>query len=145
RLVQSQKVEALGQLTGGIAHDFNNLLAVVIGNLDLLRGSPRLDDRSTKFLDNALTAAGRGTQVASQLLVLSRSQQFELKALVVADVIAGMQELLSRTLGPHIRIRIQFDAARTAVLSEQTQLELAVLNLAINARDAMPHGGELTI
>jgi signal transduction histidine kinase/CheY-like chemotaxis protein len=145
RLVQSQKVEALGQLTGGIAHDFNNLLAVVVGNLDLLRGSPRLDDRSSKFLDNALNAADRGTKLASQLLVFSRSQQLELKALVVADVIAGMQELLTRTLGPQIRIRIQFDAARTAVLSEQTQLELAVLNLAINARDAMPQGGALTI
>jgi signal transduction histidine kinase/CheY-like chemotaxis protein len=145
RLVQSQKVEALGQLTGGIAHDFNNLPAVVVGNLDLVRGRPDLDGRTNQYIDNALSAADRGTKLASQLLVFSRSQRLELKALVVADVIAGMQELLTRTLGPPIKIRIELDSPRVAVLSERTQLELAVLNLAINARDAMPDGGELTI
>ena len=145
RLVQSQKVEALGQLTGGIAHDFNNLLAIVVGNLDLLRSSGEFDSRASQYIENALGASERGTKLASQLLVFSRSQRLELKALVVADVIAGMQELLSRTLGPDIRIRIELDPVRAAVLSERTQLELAILNLAINARDAMSGGGELTI
>jgi signal transduction histidine kinase len=145
RLVQSQKVEALGQLTGGIAHDFNNLMAVVVGNLDLLRSRPDLDAQAKWYIESALSAAERGTKLTSQLLVFSRSQRLELKALVVADVIAGMQELLTRTLGAQIKIRIELDPARVAVLSERTQLELAILNLAINARDAMPGGGELAI
>jgi signal transduction histidine kinase len=106
---------------------------------------PNLDGRTSQYIDSALSAADRGTKLASQLLVFSRSQRLELKALVVADVIAGMQELLTRTLGPPVKIRIELDTARVAVLSERTQLELAVLNLAINARDAMPDGGELTI
>ena len=145
QLVQSQKVEALGQLTGGIAHDFNNLLAVVVGNLDLVRASPGFIGPVVGYIDSALAAAERGTKLASQLLVFSRSQRLELKPLVASDVIAEMQQLLVGTLGPQIRVRIELNPARAAVLSERTQLELAILNLAINARDAMPAGGELTI
>jgi CheY-like chemotaxis protein/nitrogen-specific signal transduction histidine kinase len=145
QLVQSQKVEALGQLTGGIAHDFNNLLAVVVGNLDLVRGSPAFIGPVAGYIDSALAAAERGTKLASQLLVFSRSQRLELKPLVASDVIAGMQQLLASTLGPQIQVHIELNPARAAVLSERTQLELAILNLAINARDAMPDGGELTI
>jgi signal transduction histidine kinase/CheY-like chemotaxis protein len=145
QLVQSQKVEALGQLTGGIAHDFNNLLAVVVGNLDLVRASPAFVGPVIGYIDSALAAAERGTKLASQLLVFSRSQRLELKPLVASDVIAGMQQLLVSTLGPQIHVRVELNPARAAVLSERTQLELAILNLAINARDAMPDGGELTI
>jgi CheY-like chemotaxis protein/nitrogen-specific signal transduction histidine kinase len=145
QLVQSQKVEALGPLTGGIAHDFNNLLAVVVGNLDLVRASPGFKGHVVGYIDSALAAAERGTKLASQLLVFSRSQRLELKPLVASDVIAGMQQLLTSTLGPQIQVRIELNPARAAVLSERTQLELAILNLAINARDAMPEGGELTI
>ena len=145
QLVQSQKVEALGQLTGGIAHDFNNLLAVVVGNLDLLRASPAAHGPVVGYIDAALSAAERGTKLTSQLLVFSRAQRLELKPLVASDVIAGMQQLLASTLGPQIKVRINLNPARAAVLSERTQLELAILNLAINARDAMPDGGELTI
>src|SRR5262249_47812028 len=145
QLVQSQKVEALGQLTGGIAHDFNNLLAVVVGNLDLVRASPAVIGPVVGYIDSALAAAERGTKLASQLLVFSRAQRLELKPLVASDVIAGMQQLLASTLGPQIQVRIELNPARAAVLSERTQLELAILNLAINARDAMPEGGELTI
>ena len=145
QLVQSQKVEALGQLTGGIAHDFNNLLAVVIGNLDLVRASPGFVGTIVGYIDSALAAAERGTKLASQLLVFSRSQRLELKPLVASDVIAGMHQLLVSTLGPQIHVRLELNPARAAVLSERTQLELAILNLALNARDAMPGGGELTI
>jgi signal transduction histidine kinase/CheY-like chemotaxis protein len=145
QLVQSQKVEALGQLTGGIAHDFNNLLAVVVGNLDLLRASPAGKGPLVSYIDSALSAAERGTKLASQLLVFSRAQRLELKPLVASDVIAGMEPLLTSTLGPQINVRIELNPTRAAVLSERTQLELAILNLAINARDAMPAGGELTI
>jgi signal transduction histidine kinase/CheY-like chemotaxis protein len=145
QLVQSQKVEALGQLTGGIAHDFNNLLAVVVGNLDLVRANPSVTGPVVGYIDSALAAAERGTKLASQLLVFSRAQRLELKPLVASDVIAGMQQLLASTLGPQIQVRIELNPARAAVLSERTQLELAILNLAINARDAMPDGGELTI
>jgi signal transduction histidine kinase/CheY-like chemotaxis protein len=144
QLVQSQKVEALGQLTGGIAHDFNNLLAVVVGNLDLVRATNAVTGPVIGYIDSALAAAERGTKLASQLLVFSRAR-LELKPLVASDVIAGMQLLLVSTLGPQIRVRIELNPARAAVLSERTQLELAILNLAINARDAMPDGGELTI
>jgi signal transduction histidine kinase/ActR/RegA family two-component response regulator len=143
-LVQAQKIEGLGQLTGGIAHDFNNVLAAIVGNLDLLRRRP-LDERASRFVDNALAASDRGRTLASQLLVFSRAQRIELKALVVTDVIRGMQELLTRTLGKGIRTVLTLDAAPLMVMSEQTQLELAILNLALNARDAMPDGGELTI
>jgi signal transduction histidine kinase len=95
QLVQSQKVEALGQLTGGIAHDFNNLLAVVVGNLDLVRASPGFKGHVVGYIDSALAAAERGTKLAGQLLVFSRSQRLELKPLVASDVIAGMQQLLA--------------------------------------------------
>jgi len=144
-LVQAQKIEGLGQLTGGIAHDFNNVLAAIIGNLDLLRRRPIADERASRYVDNALTAADRGRTLASQLLVFSRAQRIELKALMVTDVIRGMQELLTRTLGSGIRTVLELDAAPLKVMSEQTQLELAILNLALNARDAMPDGGQLTI
>lgn len=143
-LVQAQKIEGLGQLTGGIAHDFNNVLAAIVGNLDLLRRRP-LDDRATRFVNNALLAADRGKTLASQLLVFSRAQRLELKALVVTDVVRGMQELLTRTLGTGIRTTLELNPARLTVMSEQTQLELAILNLALNARDAMAGGGHLVI
>ena len=144
-LAQSQKVEAIGQLTGGIAHDFNNLLAAVVGNLDLLRRRAAWDARAAGYVENALAAAERGTKLTSQLLVFSRSQQLDLKPVVIADVIEDMRDMLTRTLGPQIRITIELEEGRVAVLSDRTQLELAVLNLAINARDAMPEGGRLTI
>jgi signal transduction histidine kinase/ActR/RegA family two-component response regulator len=144
-LAQAQKVEAIGQLTGGIAHDFNNLLAAVVGNLDLLRRRAAWDARAAAYVENAMAAAERGTKLTSQLLVFSRSQQLDLKPVVIADVIDGMRDMLTRTLGPQIRISIEVEDRGVAVLSDRTQLELAVLNLAINARDAMPEGGRLTI
>jgi signal transduction histidine kinase len=144
-LRQSQKMEALGQLTGGIAHDFNNLLQVVHGAFELIRRRPDDVAKVAVWSDNGIAAAERGASLTRQLLAFSRSQKLELRPFVVADLIADMRELLVRTLGPDIALVFDLDEARVPVMSDRTQLELAVLNLAINARDAMPEGGRLAI
>jgi signal transduction histidine kinase len=144
-LRQSQKMEALGQLTGGIAHDFNNLLQVVHGAFELIRRKPDDVAKVAAWSDNGIAAAERGASLTRQLLAFSRSQKLELRPFVVAGLIEDMRDLLVRTLGPDVTLAIQLDEAHAAVMSDRTQLELAVLNLAINARDAMPEGGRLTI
>ena len=144
-LRQSQKMEALGQLTGGIAHDFNNLLQVVHGAFELIRRRPDDTDKVATWSENGIAAAERGASLTRQLLAFSRSQKLELRPFVVADLIAEMHDLLVRTLGPDIVLAVALDETRATVMSDRTQLELAVLNLAINARDAMPEGGRLTI
>jgi PAS domain S-box-containing protein len=144
-LRQAQKMEAVGQLTGGIAHDFNNLLGAVIGALDLIQKRPGDEDRVRKFAAVGLEAASRGVKLTRQFLAFSRAQRIELKPVVVADVVDGMRDMLARTLGPLVRLRFDVESARAAVLSDSTQIELAVLNLAINARDSMLEGGDLTI
>ncbi|MDB5445425.1 MAG: sensor histidine kinase [Phenylobacterium sp.] len=143
-LRQSQKMEALGQLTGGIAHDFNNLLQVVHGAFELIRRKPQ-DAKVPRWVENGLHAAERGASLTRQLLAFSRSQRLELKPFIVAELIRGMGDLLARTLGPDIDLAFELDEERAPVLSDRTQLELAVLNLAINARDAMAPGGRLTV
>jgi signal transduction histidine kinase len=143
-LRQSQKMEALGQLTGGIAHDFNNLLQVVHGAFELIRRKPQ-DARVVTWSENGMAAAERGASLTRQLLAFSRSQKLELRPFIVADLIAEMRQLLVRTLGHDIELAFHLDEDRAPVVSDRTQLELAVLNLAINARDAMPNGGKLTI
>jgi signal transduction histidine kinase/CheY-like chemotaxis protein len=145
RFAQAQKLEAMGQLTGGIAHDFNNLLAAVIGYLQLLRNRTALDDRAAKWVANALDAAERGTRLTGQLLVFARSQRLELQPVDVTDLLEGAREILLRPLGPNIAARFDLAAAPGRVVAEANQLELAVLNLVLNARDAMPEGGSLTI
>jgi signal transduction histidine kinase len=144
-LRQSQKMEALGQLTGGIAHDFNNLLQVVHGAFELIRRRPDDSARVAAWSENGIAAAERGASLTRQLLAFSRSQRLELRPFVAAELIADMRDLLIRTLGPDIALAIELDEERATVMSDRTQLELAVLNLAINARDAMPDGGRLTI
>ena len=144
-LRQSQKMEALGQLTGGIAHDFNNLLQIVHGAFELIRRKPGDTAKVVSWSDNGIAAAERGASLTRQLLAFSRSQKLELRPFVVSELIAEMIELLVRTLGPDIALSMELDEARVPVMSDRTQLELAVLNLAINARDAMPDGGRLTI
>jgi signal transduction histidine kinase/ActR/RegA family two-component response regulator len=139
-LRQSQKMEALGQLTGGIAHDFNNLLQVVYGAFELIRRKPE-DPKVRSWAENGLHAADRGASLTRQLLAFSRSQRLELKPFVVPELISSMRELLERTLGPEIELVFDLDDAQAPVLSDRTQLELAILNLAINARDAMGAGG----
>jgi signal transduction histidine kinase len=144
-LRQSQKMEALGQLTGGIAHDFNNLLQVILGALELIRRKPGETARVEGWAQNGLQAADRGAALTRQLLAFSRTQRLDLQAFVVAELVAGMRELLARTMGSSIELVFDLDSSGVAVQSDRTQLELAILNLAINARDAMPNGGRLTI
>ncbi|WP_338665554.1 ATP-binding protein [Pararoseomonas sp. SCSIO 73927] len=144
-LRQSQKMEAIGQLTGGIAHDFNNLLGAVVGSFDLIRRRPGETDRVLRYAEAGLQAAERGTKLTGQLLAFSRAQKIELRPLALSGLVEGMTELLRRTLGPMIRLRLDLGCGGVGVLSDATQLEMAVLNLAINARDAMPEGGELVI
>jgi len=144
-LRQAQKMDAVGQLAAGISHDFNNLLGAVVGSLDLIRRRSDDPDRVRRFAEAGLQAAERGAKLTSQLLAFSRSQGIELKALHVAALVDGMREMLAHTLGPMVRLRFDLDTVAMPVLSNPTQLELALLNLAINARDAMPDGGELTI
>ena len=144
QLRQSQKMEALGQLTGGIAHDFNNLLTVVVGGLDLIAKQVK-DERLKRYAANALTAAERGARLTAQLLAFSRVQKLEVKPTYVAPLIEGMRPLLKNVLGPEIEKVFELHETRLPVMADPTQLELAVLNLAINARDAMPDGGVLTI
>jgi len=143
QLRQSQKMEALGQLTGGIAHDFNNLLTVVVGGLDII--SKRADDPKLKrYAENALTAAERGARLTGQLLAFSRVQRLEVRPTYVAPLIHNMRPLLRNVLGPGINKQFELDEAMIPVLADPTQLEVAILNLAINARDAMPGGGTLS-
>jgi signal transduction histidine kinase len=144
-LRQSQKMEALGQLTGGIAHDFNNLLQVVHGAFELIRRRPDDAARVAVWSQNGLQAAERGASLTRQLLAFSRSQKLELRAFVVGELVSDMRDLLVRTLGPDITLDFDLQDGAAPVLSDRTQLELAVLNLAINARDAMPDGGRLTL
>lgn len=144
QLRQSQKMEALGQLTGGIAHDFNNLLTVVVGGLDLI-AKQMTDERLSRYATNALAAAERGARLTAQLLAFSRVQRLEVRPTYVAPLIEEMRPLLRNVLGPGIAKHFDLDPHLTPVLADPTQLEVAVLNLAINARDAMAEGGTLTI
>ncbi|HEX8841121.1 MAG TPA: PAS domain S-box protein [Sphingomicrobium sp.] len=142
QLRQSQKMEALGQLTGGIAHDFNNLLTVVVGGLDIIAKKAE-DAKLKRYAENALAAAERGARLTGQLLAFSRVQRLEVRPTHVAPIIQGMRPLLRNVLGPGIQKSFDLDELMIPVMADPTQLEVAVLNLAINARDAMPDGGEL--
>jgi len=143
QLRQSQKMEALGQLTGGIAHDFNNLLTVVVGGLDII-AKRATDPKLKRYAENALDAAERGARLTGQLLAFSRVQRLEVRPTHVAPLIENMRPLLRNVLGPGITKQFDLDQAMMPVMADPTQLEVAVLNLAINARDAMPKGGVLS-
>jgi PAS domain S-box-containing protein len=143
QLRQSQKMEALGQLTGGIAHDFNNLLTVVVGGLDIIT-KRATEPKLKRYAENALAAAERGARLTGQLLAFSRVQRLEVRPTYVAALIENMRPLLRNVLGPGITKQFNLDHSMMPVMADPTQLEVAVLNLAINARDAMPDGGVLT-
>jgi PAS domain S-box-containing protein len=143
QLRQSQKMEALGQLTGGIAHDFNNLLTVVVGGLDII-AKRASEPKLKRYADNALAAAERGARLTGQLLAFSRVQRLEVQPTHVAPLIENMRPLLRNVLGPGITKQFDLDDAVMPVMADPTQLEVAILNLAINARDAMPDGGVLS-
>ncbi len=144
QLRQAQKMEAIGQLTGGIAHDFNNLLTAVVGNLDLLQN--RLTDpRSLSLVEAAMRSALRGGELTQQLLAYARRQNLSPRPVNVNAVIIGMDDLLQRSLGGLVQVETDLAADLWAATSDPTQLELVILNLAINSRDAMPTGGRLRI
>jgi PAS domain S-box-containing protein len=143
-LRQAQKMEAVGQLTGGIAHDFNNLLTPVIGGLELI-ASKIGDERLKRMAETALESARRGAKLTSQLLAFSRIQRISMAPVAVNDVIANMKDLLRHTIGSAIAIETNLDPKAGQGICDANQLENALLNLAINARDAMEQGGRLTI
>jgi len=143
-LVQSQKMEAVGRLTGGIAHDFNNLLTVIFGNLEMIQRRTD-EERVLRLAKFAAEAAERAAKLTHQLLAFSRTQRLTLRPVDLNGLIVGMNDLLIRTIGPQIRIVTQLSDHAPWAMADENQLELAILNLAINARDAMPDGGVLTI
>lgn len=144
-LIQSQKLDAIGQLTGGIAHDFNNLLMGVLGSLELLRKRLPDDPKSRSLLENAHMAAQRGTALTKRMLAFARQQDLKQELVVIPDLVRGMTELLQRSLGPSVRIETSFHSQLDSIWIDANQLEMAILNLAINGRDAMHDGGEIVI
>jgi CheY-like chemotaxis protein/nitrogen-specific signal transduction histidine kinase len=145
QLVQAQKMEAVGQLTGGIAHDFNNLLQVIGSNLQLLQKDLPEEDVRQKRVRNALYGVTRGAKLASQLLAFGRQQPLEPKPINVARLIRGMDDMLRRTLGEAIEVETIISGGLWNCLADPAQVENMILNLAINARDAMEHQGKLTL
>jgi PAS domain S-box-containing protein len=144
-LFQSQKMEAIGQLTGGVAHDFNNLLMAVLGSLELVRKRLPYDPRVTPLLENAIHGAERGAALTQRMLAFARKQELSLQAVDLASLVRGMLGLLQRSVGPAHRIDQRLPPGLPLVTSDPNQLETALLNLVVNARDAMPEGGVITI
>jgi signal transduction histidine kinase/CheY-like chemotaxis protein len=145
QLRQSQKLEVVGQLTGGVAHDFNNLLMAVLGNLDLLRKHIPDSPTARRLLDGAVQGAKRGAALTQRLLAFARRQDLKPQPTDLVFLVRGMSDLLERSLGPRIEIRMELPGGLPPALVDAIQIELALLNLAVNARDAMPDGGVLSI
>jgi signal transduction histidine kinase len=144
RLQQAQKMEALGRLTGGVAHDFNNLLAAVLGGLELSAKHVE-HPRAVRLLQMAKEAAQRGAVLTSHMLAFARKQDVKLQHVDPNALIQGMQEVLNRTTGGLVRARYNLTPGAWSIMADAVQLEVAILNLVLNARDAMPLGGHLTI
>ncbi|MEO6381798.1 MAG: ATP-binding protein, partial [Nitrobacter sp.] len=144
-LRQAQKMEMIGQLTGGVAHDFNNLLMAVIGNLDLLRRHAPDDGKTRRLIDGAMQGAQRGATLTQRLLAFARRQELTVEARRPSDLLRGMTNLIEQSTGPNIELKFDVPEQLPLVMVDTNQIELAVLNLVVNARDAMPNGGTLTI
>jgi signal transduction histidine kinase len=142
---EMQKMESLGQLTGGLAHDFNNLLMGIIGSLDYLAKSPPPDPKGIQFLNAARESAERGAALTKRLLAFARRQELRPEPVDIQRLAEGMEEMLQRSLGPTIAVDMDFEHELALIAVDPNQLELAILNLALNARDAMPDGGKLVI
>jgi signal transduction histidine kinase/CheY-like chemotaxis protein len=145
QLRQAQKMETIGQLTGGVAHDFNNLLMAVMGNLDLLRKRMPDDPRLKRLVDGAMQGAERGASLTQRLLAFARQQDLKAVAVDLGALVRGMSDLLERSLGPRVALRLDIPDDLPRAQIDPNQLELAILNLAINARDAMQDGGSIDI
>ena len=145
QLRHAQKMEMIGQLTGGVAHDFNNLLMAVSANLDLLRKHLPGDPKTARLIDGALQGAQRGAALTQRLLAFARRQDLQVVPTDMSALVIGMRDLLSRSVGQAIDLRFDLPAHPVSALVDANQIELALLNLAVNARDAMPDGGILTI
>ncbi|TMK32369.1 MAG: response regulator [Alphaproteobacteria bacterium] len=142
---EMRKVESLGQLTGGVAHDFNNLLMAVLGNLELVRKFLPSDPKIRRLIDGAIQGAERGATLTKRMLAFARRQELKPETVDVPNLVDSMVEMLRRSLGPGIQIKTDFETDLPPTRVDPNQLELALLNLALNARDAMPLGGRLTI
>jgi PAS domain S-box-containing protein len=144
-LRQSQKMEAMGQLTGGVAHDFNNLLTPIIGSLDRLQRKVVGDERDARLIDGAMQSAERARTLVQRLLAFARRQPLQTTAVNVSSLIEGMADLIASTLGPRIKLTMAIAEDLPSASADENQLEMAILNLAVNARDAMNMGGTLSI
>ncbi|MEZ2126688.1 MULTISPECIES: PAS domain S-box protein [unclassified Sinorhizobium] len=144
-LFQSQKMEAIGRLTGGIAHDFNNLLMAVLGSLEIVRKRLPYDPAITPLIENAIQGAQRGSALTQRMLTFSRRQDLHLEPVNVAKLVRGMSELLRRSLGPSTLLETNLPSDISAIMIDPNQLETGILNLVVNARDAMPQGGSIVI
>ncbi|TAJ24153.1 MAG: response regulator [Reyranella sp.] len=145
QLRQMQKMESIGQLTGGVAHDFNNLLTAVIGNLELLRKRVPADARVERLISGAMQAAQRGAALTQRLLAFARHQDLEPRAVDLTSLIRGMSDMLRRSIGTVVIMKLDLPEILPAAHVDANQVELALLNLVVNSRDAMPDGGTLTI
>lgn len=144
-LFQAQKMEAVGQLTGGVAHDFNNLLMAVLGSLEIARRKAAQGQDVLPLIDNAIKGAQRGAALTQRLLAFSRKQELTLQRVDILDLVRGMTDMLQRSIGPSISIETRFPLVLPRTQSDPNQLESALLNLVLNARDAMPDGGSVII
>lgn len=144
-LRQIQKLEMIGQLSGGIAHDFNNLLMAIIANLELARKEVANDSKIVRLVDGAFRGAQRGAALTQRLLAFARQQNLKVEPVRMSSLVAGMADLLERSIGSAIELRIEASPASPPTILDANQVELAILNLVVNARDAMPDGGTLTI
>jgi signal transduction histidine kinase len=145
QLFEAQKLDTIGQLTGGVAHDFNNLLMAALGSLNLLKKRMAPDDRNMLLLDNAIQAAQRGSALTQRLLAFARRQELKLEAVDIAQLIDDIKELVQRAVGPGVNLESEVAPDLPPVLADANQLELALLNLYVNARDAMPSGGKVRV
>jgi signal transduction histidine kinase len=144
-MYRAQRMEAVGHLTGGIAHDFNNLLMTISGNVQLLKRKMPSDDPLSKYLLNLSNAVAKGAKVTQQLLAFSRSQKLSIRPTAMESVLLSARDLIGHSLGPAVTLRLQLDATDAWALCDADQLELSLLNLALNSKDAMPDGGVIGI
>lgn len=144
-IFQSQKMDAIGKLTGGVAHDFNNLLAVIVGSLDLARQRLASGADISRYIENAMTAAERGATLTQRMLAFARKQELKLGSVDCIALVRDMAPLLNSTLGTSVTVETRFPLEMSMAHADPAQLELALLNLAVNARDAMPEGGCIVI